>query len=100
MRFALGFCFVFGFLGPHSQHMEVPRLEVKSELQLQGYATATATPDLSLLCILHHNSNAGSLTYFARPGIEPLSSWILSGFVTSKPRGTPTFRFSLNGHLQ
>ena len=38
----LSFC---PFLGPHPQHMEVPRLEAKSELQLPAYATATATPD-------------------------------------------------------
>ena len=35
------FCFV---LGPHSWHMEVPRLGVKSEQQLPVYTTATATP--------------------------------------------------------
>ena len=28
------FFFFFSFLGPHPQHMEVPRLGVKSELQL------------------------------------------------------------------
>ena len=39
--------------GPRLQHMEVPRLEVKSELQLLAYATATAMPDLSLICDLH-----------------------------------------------
>ena len=44
------------FLGPHSRHMEVPRLGVKSELQLLAYATATATPDPSLVCDLHHSS--------------------------------------------
>ena len=33
--------------------MEVPRLGVKSELQLRGYATATATPDPSHICKLH-----------------------------------------------
>ena len=32
------------------QHMEVPRLEVKLELQLPVYTTATATPDLSPVC--------------------------------------------------
>ena len=31
------------FLGPHSQHMEVPRLGVQLQLQLLAYATATAT---------------------------------------------------------
>ena len=44
------------FLGPHLQHMEAPRLGVESELQLQAYATHTATPDLSCICDLHHSS--------------------------------------------
>ena len=35
--------FVFVFLGPHLRHTEVPRLGVKSELQLLAYTTATAT---------------------------------------------------------
>ena len=38
--------FVFFFSGPHPQHVEVPKLVVKSELQLLAYTTA--------------NSNAGS----------------------------------------
>ena len=33
----------FVFLGLHLQHMKVPRLGVKSKLQLPAYATATAT---------------------------------------------------------
>ena len=36
--------------------MEVPRLGVKSELHLLAYTTATATPDLSQVCNLYHNS--------------------------------------------
>ena len=36
--------------------MEVPRLGVKSELQLLAYAMATATWDLSYICNLHHCS--------------------------------------------
>ena len=47
-HWAVHFLFVC-FLGPHSQHMEVPRLGVKSELQLPDYTTA--------------HSNAGSLTH-------------------------------------
>ena len=36
--------------------MEVPRLEVESELQMPAYTTATATWDLSLVyCDLHLN---------------------------------------------
>ena len=33
------------FLGPHLQHMEVPRVGVKSELWLPAYTTAIATQD-------------------------------------------------------
>ena len=44
------------FLGPHPQHMEVPRLGVELELQLPAYTTATATRDLSHVCELHHSS--------------------------------------------
>ena len=36
--------------------MEVPRLGVKSELQLPAYTTATAMPDPSSICELHHSS--------------------------------------------
>ena len=55
--------------------MEFPRLWVKSELQLQAYATAMATRDLShisthtIVC-----GNAWSLTDWSRPGIKPTSS--------------------------
>ena len=35
--------------------MEVPRLGVKLELQLLAHATATAMPELSLFCDLHHS---------------------------------------------
>ena len=48
--------FFFCFLGPHPRHMEVPRLRVKSELQLLAYTTATATWDPSRLFGLHHCS--------------------------------------------
>ena len=48
--------FFFPFLGPHLQHMEIPKLAVKSELQLPAYATATAQRDPSHVCDLHHNS--------------------------------------------
>ena len=52
---------IFSFLlfwggGPYPQHMEVPRLEVKSDLQLLVYTTAIATRDLSHVCNLYHSS--------------------------------------------
>ena len=52
----LFFLFFFFFLGQHLQHMEVPRLGLKLELQLLACATATATWDLSQVCDLHHSS--------------------------------------------
>ena len=39
------FFFFLVFLGLHLWHIEVPRLRVKSELQLPAHTTATATPD-------------------------------------------------------
>ena len=45
----------FCFLQLHLQHMEVPRLEVQSELQLLAYATTTAL-DPSHICDLPHSS--------------------------------------------
>ena len=47
--------YFFLFLGLHLWHMEVPRLGVKLELQLPAYGTATATPDASCICDLHHS---------------------------------------------
>ena len=41
------------FLGPHLQHMEVPGLWVKLELQLLVFATATPVPALSHICDLY-----------------------------------------------
>ena len=40
-------CSFVAFLGPHLQHMGVPRPGVESELQLPAYSTAIATPDQS-----------------------------------------------------
>ena len=50
------FQFSFVFLGLHSRHMEVPRLGVQLELWPLSYTTATAMPDLSHICDLHHSS--------------------------------------------
>ena len=46
----------FFFLGLYLQHMEGSRLEGESALQLLAYTIATATPDLSRVCNLHHSS--------------------------------------------
>ena len=58
--------FLSSFLGPNSQHMEVPRLEVESELQLPAYTTATATRDPSRVFDPHHSSRQ-------RRNLNPLS---------------------------
>ena len=59
--------------------MEVIGLEVESELQLQAYVTATATPDSSRIWHLQPMTAACSNTRscWARPGTEPASSLIL-----------------------
>ena len=51
----LSLFFFFFFLGLHPWHMEIPRLGVKSELQLPTYITATAVQDPSHVC-LHNRS--------------------------------------------
>ena len=81
------------FLGPHLQPMNVPKLGVKSELQLPAYATATAT-------YITTHSNAGSLTHWMRPGVESVSSQILVGFVNRwATKGTPYIIVFESHHL-
>ena len=81
------FFFFFGFLGPHPQYMEVPRLGVESELQRPAYTTATAMQDPSCICDLHHSPrqrwilNALSR---ARDGTRNLM--FLVGLLTTVPR--------------
>ena len=49
--------FFFCFLkGPYLQHMELPRLGVKLEVQLLAYTTATTMQDQSFVYDLHHSS--------------------------------------------
>ena len=48
--------FCLFLLGPHPWHMEVPKLGIKSELQLWVHTTVTETPDLSCICDLHCSS--------------------------------------------
>ena len=82
------FFFSFYFLRLHPWHMEVPRLGVKPELDLPAYTTAPATWDPSHVCNLYLQAhcNVRSLTHWARPGIEPASSWILGRFVSAVPQ--------------
>ena len=59
-------------------YMEVSRQRVKLKLQLPAYATATAT-------FATAHGNDGYLTHWASPGIEPASSWLLVGLITTEP---------------
>ena len=65
------FVYLFCFLWPHLQQMEVARLGVKSELQLL-LAFATATLDLSHICNLCQILNP-----LSEVRIEPTSLWAL-----------------------
>ena len=58
--------------------MEVPRLGVESELQLPAYDTASATPNLSRVCDLHHSSQQCQIINplnEARNGTRTLVEW-------------------------
>ena len=73
--------FLFFFLGLHPLYMEVPRLEVKTELQLLAYTIATATRDPSHVCDLHHSSRQHQILSplsEAREGTRVLmdTSWV------------------------
>ena len=78
----------FFFLGPRPWHMEGPKPGVELELQpcqpapqpqQHGIQADSATYTTA-------HGNARSLIHWARPGIEPTSSWILVRFVTGEPQ--------------
>ena len=81
------FVCLFCFLGPHLQHMEVPKLVVELGLQQPAYTTATATQDPSLICDLYHSSWQCRIptSLSRRPGIEHASSWIPVTFIFTVP---------------
>lgn len=56
-KLQISLVFVCFSLGPHPEHMEVPRLGVEfgAPLQLPAYTTAPAPWDLSHVCDLHHS---------------------------------------------
>ena len=96
------FLFLF-FLGLHLQHMEVPRLGVEAKMQLMAYTTATATPDLSLICDLHQRSwQSWILNPLSEAGDQTCVSWILLRFISAEPRWEllcSIFKTSLNKHF-
>ena len=97
LLFIFIYLFILSFLGLYLQHTEVPRLGVNLELQLPTSTTATAMPDPSHICDLHHSfwqpwilnplSEARDWTYILMDGY-------LVGFVTAEPqRELPVFCF-------
>ena len=85
----------FAFLWPHPQHIEVPRLGAEQDCscwptpqpQQRGIQAMSAT-----YATVH--GNAGSLTHWVRPGMEPTYPWILVGFVNHwATKGTPHKEF-------
>ena len=92
----LYFFFFFVFLGLHPQHMEIPGLGVELELQLPAYTRATATPDPSHVCDLHHSSQQ---LQFLKPLSEARrthnlmdASWIRFHFATTETPNIQNFR--------
>ena len=62
--------------------MEVPRLEVESELQLPAYTTAMPHPNH--FCDLHPSSQPRQiLNPLSEARIKPETSWFLVGFVST-----------------
>ena len=66
---------------------EVPRLGVKSELELLAYATATATWDPSCICdLLHSSRQPWILNPLSEAREQTHTSWLLVGFVSTVPQ--------------
>ena len=85
------FNFFFSFLGLHLQHMEVPNWSCSCwpAPQPQQYGIRALSSNYTTA-----HRNARSLTHWARPGIEPVSSWILIGIVNHwAMKGTPKLVF-------
>ena len=81
------FTFIFCLFRATPTAQRAPRLGVESELQLLAYATATARPDPTHSCDLHHSSRqCQSLNPLSKAGIEPATSWILVRFITVEPQ--------------
>ena len=82
------FFFLFCSLGPHLWHVEVPMLGLNwnwscwpmPQPQKCRIWAMSATYSTT-------HGKARSLTHCVRPGIEPMSSWILVGFIITEPQG-------------
>ena len=83
----------FAFLGPHLQHLEVPRgskLGVELELLPPAHTAATAMPDPSCACDLHHSSRQHRILNILNPLSKARGSNLhphgyQSGLLTTEP---------------
>ena len=95
--FKVFYFYFFVFLGTLLWCMEVPRLGVKSELQLPATATATAMPDPSQVCDLTPYTavpgNAGSLVDWMRQGLNSYPHGYKSGSLPLSHNGNSSLRF-------
>ena len=66
--------------------MQIPGLGVESELQLPAYTTQQGKIRAASVTYTAAHTNADSLTHWVRPGIEPATSWLLVGFVSTEPQ--------------
>ena len=82
------FFFLLCFLGMHLWPMEVPRLRVKSELQLPAYATTTEMRDPKHIGNLYHSSWWCQIPDpLSEARDQTTSLWILVRFVSPAPHG-------------
>ena len=107
LHFLLFFFFAFLWKQKNPWHMEVPRSRgrigaIAASLHHSCWFTPQAQqcqiPTASVTYTTAHG-DAGSLTHWARPGIEPTTSWFLVRFVNPwAMTGTPShsFLFFLN----
>ena len=77
----------FVFLGPHLWHMEVPRLvsswSCSRQPRPQPWQHRIRAASVTYTTA---HGNAGSLTHWIRPGMEPATSWFLVRSVFAAPQ--------------
>ena len=81
------FFFFFVFVGPHLPHMEVPR--PGSNQSCSHWPTPEPQQCRIWAVSASYNTaqgNAGSLTHWAKPGIEPEIPWFPVGFISAAPQ--------------
>ena len=81
--------FFFGLFRASPMAYGSSPLGVESVLQLLAYAIShcnTKCKPQSVTNTIAHGNTRGSSTHWARPWIEPVSSWILAGFFTTEPQ--------------